>query len=157
MELRRRRGGFRSELQDAVAARVWGCAGMGDEVQGVAGVRFKESGRGFLGVHAVERGRDAQRGFWVSGRAEGERKEGDDTWGRQSAGGERADLRARLVSQGEGMLAGRHGLLRGEGCASWAAALRGVLPAGEERSWAQEGDRWLGRSGLVHRFGFGLS
>ena len=25
-------GGFRSELQDAVAARVWGCAGMGDEV-----------------------------------------------------------------------------------------------------------------------------
>ena len=25
-------GGFRSELQDAVEARVWGCAGMGDEV-----------------------------------------------------------------------------------------------------------------------------
>ena len=48
----------------------------------------------------------------------------------RSAGGERADLRARLVSQGEGMLAGRHGLLRGEGCASWAATLRRVGPAG---------------------------
>ena len=55
-------GGFHSELQDAVAARVWGYAGMGDEVQGVAGVRFKESGRGFLGVRAVEHGRDARRG-----------------------------------------------------------------------------------------------
>ena len=30
----------------------------------------------------------------------------------RSAGGERADLRARLVSQGEGTLAGRRGLLR---------------------------------------------
>ena len=79
-------GGFRSELQDAVAARVWGCAGMGDEVQGVAGVRFKESGRGFLGVRAVEHGRDARRGSQVSGRAEGERKEGDDTWGRVVSG-----------------------------------------------------------------------
>jgi len=79
-------GGFRSELQDAVAARVWGCAGMGDEFQGVAGVRFKESGRGFLGVRAVERGRDARRGSRVSGRAEGERKEGDDTWGRVVSG-----------------------------------------------------------------------
>ena len=55
-------GGFRSELQDAVAARVWGCAGMGDEFQGVAGVRFKESGRGFLGVRDVERGQEARRG-----------------------------------------------------------------------------------------------
>ena len=75
-------GGFRSELQDAVAARVWGCAGMGDEVQGVAGVGFKESGWGFLGVRAVEHGRDARRASRVSGRTEGERKEGDDTWGR---------------------------------------------------------------------------
>ena len=74
-------GGFHSELQDAVAAKVWGCAGMGDEVQGVAVVRFKESSRGFLGVRAVKRGRDAWRGFRVSGRTEGERKEGDDTWG----------------------------------------------------------------------------
>jgi len=79
-------GGFRSELQDAVAARVWGCAGMGDEVQGVAGVRFKESGRGFLGIRAIERGQEARWGSRVSGRAEGERKEGDDTWGRAVSG-----------------------------------------------------------------------
>ena len=79
-------GGFHSELQDAVAAKVWGYAGMGDEVQGVAVVRFKESSRGFLGVCAVKRGRDARRGFQVSGRTEGERKEGDDTWGRAVSG-----------------------------------------------------------------------
>jgi len=79
-------GGFRSELQDAVAAKVWGCAGMGDEVQGVAVVRFKESSQGFLGVRAVKRGRDARLGFRVSGRTEGERKEGDDTWGRAVSG-----------------------------------------------------------------------
>ena len=65
-------GSFRSELQDAVAAKVWGCAGMGDEVQGVAVVRFKESSQGFLGVRAVKRGRDARLGFRVSGRTEGE-------------------------------------------------------------------------------------
>jgi hypothetical protein len=79
-------GGFCSELQDAMAARVWGCAGMGDEVQGVTGVRFKESGRGFRGIRAVECGRDARRGSRVSGHAEGERKEGDDTWGRAVSG-----------------------------------------------------------------------
>ena len=38
----------------------------------------------------------------------------------RSAGGERADLRARLVSQGEGTLCG----------ATWAAALCRVGPAG---------------------------
>ena len=37
------------------------------------------------------------------------------------------------------------------------AGLPCVGPVREERSWAQEGDRGLGRSGLVHRFGFGLS
>ena len=36
-------GGFRSELQDTVAARVWGCAGMGDEVQGVAGCDLRRA------------------------------------------------------------------------------------------------------------------
>jgi len=37
------------------------------------------------------------------------------------------------------------------------AGLPCVGPVREERSWAQEEDRGLGRSGLVHRFGFGLS
>ena len=69
---------------------------MGDEVQGVAGVRFKESGRGFLGVRAVERGRDARRGSRVSGRAEGERKEGDDTWGRAVSGRTRCERAGAL-------------------------------------------------------------
>ena len=73
-----------------------------------------------------------------------------------SVGGERADLRARLVSQVEGTLAGRRGLLREEGCASWAATLRRVGPAGPRgvlaglESAACErpagGVQWKGRS-----------
>ena len=65
----------------------------------------------------------------------------------RSAGGERADLRARLVSQGEGMLAGRHGLLRGEGCASWAATLRRVGPAGPRGGACWVGERCVRETG----------
>ena len=36
-------GGFRSKLQDAVAARFWGCAGMGDEVQGSRGCALRRA------------------------------------------------------------------------------------------------------------------
>ena len=74
----------------------------------------------------------------------------------RSAGGGRADLRARLVSQVEGTLAGRRGLLREEGCASWATTLRRVRPAGPRgvlaglESAACErpagGVQWKGRS-----------
>ena len=36
-------GGFRSKLQDAVAARFWGCAGIGDEVQGSRGCDLRRA------------------------------------------------------------------------------------------------------------------
>jgi len=35
--------GFRSKLQDAVAARFWGCAGIGDEVQGSRGCDLRRA------------------------------------------------------------------------------------------------------------------
>jgi len=35
--------GFRSKLQDAVAARFWGCAGMGNEVHGVLGCALRRA------------------------------------------------------------------------------------------------------------------
>jgi len=35
--------GFRSKLQDAVAARFWGCAGIGDEVQGSRGCALRRA------------------------------------------------------------------------------------------------------------------
>ena len=65
----------------------------------------------------------------------------------RSAGGERADLRARLVSQVEGTLAGRRGLLREEGCASWAATLRGVGPAGPRGGACWVGERCVRETG----------
>ena len=80
-------------------------------------MRFKESGRGFRGVRAVECGRDARPGSQVSGRAEGERKEGDDTWGRAVSGRTASRLAGQACQPGEGALAsaGSAG-----GCASGA-------------------------------------
>ena len=64
----------------------------------------------------------------------------------RSAGGERADLRARLVSQGEGTLAGRRGLLRcvGSGQLGRGGVLAGLESAACERPAG--GVQWKGRS-----------
>ena len=64
----------------------------------------------------------------------------------RSAGGERADLRARLVSQGEGTLAGRRGLLRcaGSGQLGHGGVLAGLESAACERPAG--GVQWKGRS-----------
>ena len=109
----------------------------------------------------------------VAARAEDAAEEGDETdqvGPRCQRRGARVGLlcaRRAKAKCGAGSRAGKRfaGLSgkEGGGLDAWEravlrlAGLPCVGPVREERSWAQEGDRGLGRSGLVHRFGFGLS
>ena len=109
----------------------------------------------------------------VAARAEDAAEEGDETdqvGPRCQRRGARVGLlcaRRAEAKCGAGSRAGKRfaGLSgkEGGGLDAWEravlrlAGLPCVGPVREERSWAQEGDRGLGRSGLVHRFGFGLS
>jgi len=109
----------------------------------------------------------------VAARAEDAAEEGDETdqvGPRCQRRGARVGLlcaRRAEAKCGAGSRAGKRfaGLSgkEGGGLDAWEravlrlAGLPCVGPVWEERSWAQEGDRGLGRFGLVHRFGFGLS
>ena len=109
----------------------------------------------------------------VAAQAEDAAEEGDETdqvGPRCQRRGARVGLlcaRRAEAECGAGLRAGKRfaGLSgkEGGGLDAWEravlrlAGLPCVGPVREERSWAQEGDRGLGRSGLVHRFGFGLS
>ena len=109
----------------------------------------------------------------VAARAEDAAEEGDETdqvgpWCQRRGArvgllcARRAEAKCGAGSRAGKRFAGLSGK-EGGGLDAWEravlrlAGLPCVGPVREERSWAQEGDRGLGRSGLVHRFGFGLS